>query len=405
MKISVLNIGNELLKGSTTNTNLAYMGQELLKLGIPPIIQMSVNDDPKDMKEAISYLENRSDIIISTGGLGPTTDDITVKVFSEYFGLALYTDESVIRHIQNIIGHDKAVSVHNRKQAIIPEISTILENRNGTAPGLSFMSKEKLIFLLPGPPSELIPLFDEKVIPEIKNNFKENIFFESLYTVGIAESELQRIVSENIPINGNLNIAYRAEVGGCELSFSAPDKALVQASSDKMRTIIDKSILAYSCKNIADEIVKRLSEQNLTLSLAESCTGGMIASRITDVPGASKVFEGGITAYSYEIKIKTLNVKESTLANHGAVSYQCAKEMVEGCSQLFGTDIALSVTGIAGPDGGTPEKPVGTVFIAAKFKDKFIVKDYLIKGDRSRVRTRSCALALNILRDLLSSSY
>lgn len=401
MKISVLNIGNELLKGSTTNTNLLYMGQQLLKLGIPPILQMSVNDDPKDMKEAISYLENRSDIIISTGGLGPTTDDITVQVFAEYFGLNLYTDDSVIKHIQTIMGNSKELSIYNKKQAIVPVGSTILENRNGTAPGISFTAKNKLVFLLPGPPSELIPLFNEEVVPSIKNNLKETIFFESLYTVGIAESELQRIISENIPANENLYIAYRAEPGGCELTFSSKDRQIVIDSSAITRSLIGKSILDYGCKNIAEEIVKKLSSKNLTLSLAESCTGGMIASRIIDVAGASKVFEGAITAYSYEIKTKALNVKEITLAKYGAVSSQCAVEMVEGCANLFETDIALSVTGIAGPDGGTMEKPVGTVFIAVKFKDKIIVKDYLIKGDRSRVRIRSCAFALNMLRDLI----
>lgn len=404
MKISVLNIGNELLKGSTANTNLLYMGQELLKLGIPPILQMSVNDDQKDMKEAISYLENRSDIIISTGGLGPTTDDITVQVFAEYFGLNLYTDESVIKHIQTIMGNDKSLSVHNRKQAIVPEGSTILENRNGTAPGLSFTAKGKLVFLLPGPPFELIPLFNERAIPSIRRNLKEKVFFESLYTVGIAESELQRIVSENIPVHEKLCIAYRAEPGGCELTFSSTDKNLVTASSSKMHSLIGKSILSYGCKNIAEEIVKMLSEKKLTLSLAESCTGGIISSRITDIPGASKIFEGAITAYSYEIKTKALHVQEKTLANHGAVSSQCAIEMAKGCIKFFETDIALSVTGIAGPDGGTPEKPVGTVFIAVKFKDKIVVKDYLIKGDRSRVRIRSCAFALNMLREILSEN-
>lgn len=403
MKISVLNIGNELLKGSTTNTNLTFMGQELLKLGIPPIIQISVNDDPEDMNTAISYLESKSDVIISTGGLGPTTDDITVEVFAKYFGLSLYTDESVINHIQNIMSN-KALSVHNRKQAIIPIGSTILENRNGTAPGISFSSKGKLVFLLPGPPSELIPLFNEKVLPAIKSNLKKSVFFKSLYTVGIAESELQRIVSENIPVDKNLYVAYRAEPGGCELTFSSPEKELIQESSDKICAIIGKSILNYDCKDIAEEIVKILIDRNLTLSLAESCTGGMISSRITNIPGASKVFKGGITAYSNEAKMHLLSVNEETLVEYGAVSSQCASEMAEGCRKIFGTDFAVSITGIAGPDGGTVMKPVGTVFIAVKFKDKIIAKDYFIKGDRSRVRTRACSFALNILRDSLLNS-
>lgn len=402
MKISILNIGNELLKGSTTNTNLVHMGQELLKLGIPPLFQMTVNDDPKDMEEAISYLESRSDVIISTGGLGPTTDDITVQVFANHFGIKLYTNESVINHIQNIMGYDKVLSAHNRKQAIVPNDSTILENKNGTAPGLSFTAKNKLVFLLPGPPSELIPLFNERVLPIIQSRLKTTVFFESLYTVGIAESELQRIVSDNIPVNENLYIAYRAEPGGCELTFSSTNKKFVMESSTKINSLIGKSILAYGCKNIAEEIIMTLSKRNLTLSLAESCTGGIIASKITEISGASKVFKGAITAYANEIKTKALNVDESTLANHGAVSFKCAAEMVEGCANFFETDIALSVTGIAGPEGGTPEKPIGTVFIAAKFKDKVEVKSFSIKGDRNRVRMRSCAFALNMLRELLS---
>ncbi len=401
MKISVLNIGNELLKGSTANTNLVYMGHELLKLGMPPIIQMSVNDEPQEMRDAISYLENKSDVIISTGGLGPTTDDITVQVFAEHYGLKVYCDENVVMHIQNIIGYDKALSVHNRKQAIVPENSKILENRNGTAPGILFEAKEKTIFLLPGPPAELIPLFNENVLPAIKAKLKEPIFFKSLYTVGIAESELQRMVSEKIPINEKLYVAYRAEPGGCELTFSSARNELVQTAVTIMYSVIGKSILDYESKNIAEEIVKRLIELNLTLSSAESCTGGMLASRITDISGASKIFKGGIVAYSNEVKSSCLKVDEEILNSHGAVSSQCAVDMAEGCAKLFDTDIAISITGIAGPDGGTPTKPVGTVFIALKFKDKTIGKDYKIKGDRNRVRTRSCAFALNMLRDAI----
>ncbi|HBM15566.1 MAG TPA: competence/damage-inducible protein A [Lentisphaeria bacterium] len=401
MKISVLNIGNELLKGSTANTNLASIGQELLKLGVPPIIQMTVNDDPNDMKEAIAYLEKRSDVIISTGGLGPTTDDITVEIFADYFGLKLYTDEKVIEHIHNIMGKDKILSVHNKKQAIVPVGSTILENRNGTAPGISFEANGKLIFLLPGPPSELIPLFKENVLTSIRSRLKEKVYFESLYTVGIAESELQRIVSENIKENQKLYIAYRAEPGGCELTFSSPMEILVSEAITKIRSVLGLSILDYGCKNIAEEIIKLLAERKMTLSLAESCTGGMIASKIVDVPGSSKVFKGSVTAYLNEIKMHLLKVKENTLLKYGAVSEECAKEMAEGCANLFNTDIALSATGIAGPDGGTSSKPVGTVFISVTFHNRTLTKKFLIKGDRSRIRIRSTAFALNLLRNVL----
>ena len=314
MKIAVLNIGNELLKGTTANTNLVAIGQELVKLGIPPVLQITINDAKEDIQNAIKFIETQnSDVIISSGGLGPTADDITVETFANYFKLKLYINENVIEHIKNILGSNKELSSHNKKQAIVPEGATILTNRNGTAPGIRFVADNKIIFLLPGPPSELNLLFIEEVIPYINSLRRNKIFFESVYTTGIAESELQRIVTENIPESNDLYGAYRFEPGCCEISFSSPFQKLVSDSADKLKTILGDAILKKGCKNIIEDILLRLKEQKLSLGTAESCTGGMISSKITDISGTSAVFKGAVIAYSNELKEKLLNVKKNTL--------------------------------------------------------------------------------------------
>ena len=405
MKIAVLNIGNEILKGTTTNTNLVAIGQELVKLGIPPVLQITVNDTKQDIQEAIRFIENQNiDVIICSGGLGPTTDDITVGTFADYFKLKLYTSEKIVGHIKNIIGSNQEPSSYNKKQAVVPEESIILTNRNGTAPGIRFFANNKTIFLLPGPPSELNPMLIEKVIPHIKSSCKSKIFFESVYATGVAESELQRIVIENIPESNDLYVAYRYEPGCCEISFSSPFQKLASDSADKLKTILGAAVLKKGCKNIIEDIFHRLKEQKLSLGTAESCTGGMISSKITDIPGASAVFKGSVIAYSNEIKEKLLNVKKTTLEQNGAVSAECALEMAEGCCNNLNATASIAVTGIAGPDGGTNEKPVGLIVIAVKVKDKTVVHSYNTKGDRTRIRARTCSYAFNDLRNLLIKS-
>jgi len=403
MKIAVLNIGNELLNGTTNNTNLVAIGQELVKLGIPPILQIAINDTKEDIQNVLKFIENQNiDVIICSGGLGSTTDDITAETFADYFKLTLYTNENVIEHIKNIIGSNKTLSFYNKKQAIVPEGATILTNKNGTAPGIRFFASNKTIFLLPGPTSELKPMLIEKVIPHVNSLCKNKIFFESVYTAGIAESEIQRIVTENIPESNDLYVAYRTEPGCCEISFSSPFHKLVLNSANKLKAILGTAVLKDGCKNVVEDVLLRLKEQKLSLGTAESCTGGMISLKITDIPGASAVFKGSVIAYSNEIKERLLNVKKLTLEKYGTVSAECALEMAEGCCSTLDTTASIAVTGIAGPSGGIPEKPVGLVFIAVKIKDKTAVISYNIKGDRTRIRTiASIHYALNELRKLL----
>lgn len=401
MKIAVLNIGNELLKGTIANTNFVAIGKELARLGIPPVLQITINDTKQDIQDAIKFIEKQNiDVIICSGGLGPTTDDITVETFADHFNLKLYTNKKVIEHIKNIIGSKKELSVHNKKQAIVPKRATILTNKNGTAPGIRFFANNKTIFLLPGPPSELNPMLIE-VIPNINSLCKKKIFFESVYIVGISESELQRLVLENIPESKDLYVAYRVEPGCCEISFSSPSQKLTSDSANKLKTILGAATLKKGCRNIIEDIFLHLKKQKLFLGIAESCTGGMLSSKITDIPGSSSVFKGSIIAYSNEIKEKLLNVKRLTLEKHGAVSAECALEMLKGGCNALNATAGIAVTGIAGPGEGTSEKPIGIVFIAVKVKNKIIVNSYNIKGDRARIRARTCAYAFNDLRNLL----
>lgn len=407
MKIAILNIGNELLKGTTVNTNLVTIGRELVKLGIPPFLQVSVNDTKQDIQDAIKFIEGKDvDVIICSGGLGPTTDDITVETFADYFRLKLHVSEDVIQHIENIIGSGKPLSIHNQKQAIVPDGSKILTNRNGTAPGICFSANNNrlTVFLLPGPPSELNPMLIEEVIPHISSLRKNKTFLESVFIAGAAEAEIQRVIAQNFAESKELYIAYRAEPGCCEVSFSSSSQKQVLECALKLKSIFHTANLLEGCKNVAEDVLLRLKEKKLSLGIAESCTGGMLSSKITDIPGASAVFKGSIIAYSNEIKEKLLNVKAPTLKQYGAVSAECALEMVEECCKALNSEIGIAVTGIAGSEGGTREKPVGLVFIAVKAGNKAIVNSYNIKGDRPRVRTAACSYALSSLRNLLIES-
>jgi len=390
MKIAVISIGDELLKGTIENKNLAIIGKELKKMGIVPSLQMTIKDSKDDIIECLDYLNENFDIIISTGGLGPTDDDLTVKTFADYYGIKLYENRDVIKHIQNILNQkNKPISRYNLTQAIVPEGCTIIDNPNGTAPGVFFEYKNQKIFLLPGPPYEMQPMISNHIIPYIKSNYDYNkTYFNSAYAVNFPESEIQRTVTEKIKPPENISVAYRAYNGVCEITFSSNSKKFTDEYFVKFKKLMGNYLLAENYTNLVEETISLLKKHNLTLSTAESCTAGMIGSKITDISGVSSIYKGGIISYSNEIKEHILGVKNSTLEKHGAVSRECAEEMVKCICSKFSTDAGISVTGIAGPDGGTEEKPVGLVYIAVKLYDHIVIEKCNFIGNRNRVRQR-----------------
>ena len=409
MKISILSIGNELLKGTTINSNMCVIGQELFKLGVTPCFQATVNDSREEINKILNYIVPFSDVIIITGGLGPTADDLTIKTVADYFDLKLYQNQDVIDNISKRIRHSSIIdnskkveiSTQNLKQAFVPENSEVLINANGTAPGIFIKSNEKRIFLLPGPPTEMKPMLIKSVIPEISRLVKDKLHFEIITTIGVSESELQGLVNRVIGTVPGIDIAYRASCGACELTFYGYDQKLVLKQSQKIRDKLGSSILSKGFTNIVNEIAFHLAKRNFTIATAESCTGGMIAAKITDLARVSSLFKGSCVVYSNEAKQKLLGVKQETIDKFGAVSKECVEEMVNGVCQRMNVDTGIAVTGIAGPNGGTDKKPVGLVYIATKFQGKVNIKKYIFNGDRNGIRTSTVFRSLDMLRQLL----
>ena len=407
LAVSLISIGDELLKGKIMNTHPAYMGAELLKHGIIPELQLTVKDNVEEIKDALKYCQIKSNIIILTGGLGPTTDDITVQVISEFFNKKIIQSEQALHGLKEFLKSRNSTSITkvNLKQTFIPENSEILSNPNGTAPGIKLITGEYSIFLLPGPTHELKPMFEKNVLPYIIDQIKEKTIFESIYAVGIPESDFQKKISEILGIDyENYDIAFRANPGICELMISGKTKSAVTEAIKKIKKYYKASILLPGFTHPAEEISDIFIRSQWTLSTAESCTGGLIAGKVTDIPGVSSFYKGGYIVYSNELKESLLNVQTTTLAQYGAVSPETAKEMVVGLCKNLKTDAGIATTGIAGPDGGTPEKPVGLVYIGIKLFDSIIVKKYRMHGSREIIRQKTVITALDQLRILCKNS-
>jgi nicotinamide-nucleotide amidase len=403
LAISIITIGDELLKGKVLNSHLAYMGSELLREGTIPKLQLTVRDNIHDIQDALTYCHPISNVIIITGGLGPTTDDITVQAVATFFNLNIIQNAQALEELTEFLKfRGLNISQENLKQTYIPENSKIILNPNGTAPGIQLQYNDLTLFLLPGPPNELIPMFKTYVLPYIQTQINEKVYFKSIYAVGVPESDFQRKVSEILKNEyNNFDIAFRANPGICELMISSSNKPEVDIAIDKIKEHYQNSILSSEFTHPAEEIAYAFSKNKWSLATAESCTGGMIAAKITDIPGVSSFFKGGCVVYSNELKEKSLNVTHRTLEKYGAVSAEAAEEMVIGLCKKLKTNAGIATTGIAGPDGGTHEKPVGLVYIGVKLFDKISVKKYQMRGNREMIRQRTVITALDQLRKIM----
>jgi nicotinamide-nucleotide amidase len=402
MKISVLCIGDELLRGSTTNTNLAKIGQSLGAVALFPVMEMAVKDTGESIVDALDVLYARSDIIISTGGLGPTSDDVTKTIVAEYFSLKLNNNAKIAEKIKSFWSVRRLgkmpPSVLN--QALVPEGAQVLENRTGTAPGLIVKNAKsgKTIIMLPGPPHEMTPMLEEFVVPYLKSVSKDRLYTELIYVSGLPESSVEEKVAPLISSESGLSIAYCASPESIKVFLSGKNKGNVGDKMKLIRKELKEFLLSPGARSIAEDIYFLLKKRKYKLALAESCTGGMIAAAITDIPGSSEVFSGSAVVYSNAWKEKLLGVGKATLEKYGAVSSQCAGEMVDKVCAKYDADAGIAVTGIAGPAGGTELKPVGLVFIATRYGGKTIVRQYNFPGTRDMVRRRSVSSALNQLR-------
>ena len=405
MKAEIITVGTEILLGDILNTNCRYLSRELAAMGIEMYYQITVGDNEERLLKTLDESLNRSDIVICTGGLGPTEDDITKEVCAKYFGYELELHKpSLDAMIERFKHMNRVPTKNNEKQAYFPKEAYILKNDNGTAPGCIMEKEGKMIVVLPGPPREMESMFENYVKPYLSKLTDDVIESEVLRIIGVGESKVENDILDIIDSQTNPTIATYAKGYECTLRITAKAKSveeakeLIKPMSDEMKRRFGQSLYATGETSIEEVVSKMLVENNLKIAVAESCTGGMVSASLINYPGISSVFMEGCVTYSNEAKMKSLGVKKETLDVYGAVSDKCAKEMACGVAARYNTNIGIATTGIAGPDGGTDEKPVGLVYFGIYINGKVISKKYVFNGDRQGVRERATRTILNDLR-------
>ena len=407
MKAEIISIGDELLIGQVVNTNASWMATELTLVGVDVVHVAAISDKKEAILDALNQASQRADIILMTGGLGPTKDDITKKVLAEYFNSKMIFHEPTFEQVKAIFkARHFEVSEVNRQQALIPEKCTPLFNRNGTAPGMWFEQNGKVFISMPGVPFETKVLMNEQVLPKLKANFSlETIVYKTVMTTGLGESFLaERIKDWENSLPQHIKLAYLPQPGIVRLRLTSKGKnehALrkeIDGMVTKLHAYINDLIFGFDDITLEKVVGSLLKEKRKTLSTAESCTGGYIAHLITSVAGSSNYFTGSVVSYSNEAKINILGVSKEDIETHGAVSREVVEAMASGSQQKFDTDYAVATSGIAGPSGGTDEKQVGTTWIALATRDGVQSKLFQFGEHRGRNIRRAALAALNMLR-------
>jgi nicotinamide-nucleotide amidase len=410
MLAEIITIGDEILIGQIVDTNSAWIAQQLNNIGIRVKQISSVSDDSNHILTALAEAQGRADIILVTGGLGPTKDDITKKTIAEYFNVKLVENKEALDNVIQIFSrYNRPLLEVNRLQAQIPENCEVILNKNGTAPGMWFNVGGKIYISMPGVPHEMMYMMEEEVLPKLKSSLKlPAIIHKTILTVGEGESFLaERIADIEDSLPAHIKLAYLPKLGQVRLRLSGYGENETALSAEineytaKIMERVANVVIADDDVALEKSILDYMAAKGLTLSVAESCTGGYISHLFTQHAGASMVFAGGAVTYSYELKEDILGVKHDTLSKYGAVSEETVTEMVDGALRNFKTDYAIAVTGIAGPDGGTPEKPVGTVWIAVTSANKKFVKKFTFGKKRQQNIERSAIAAMGMLNNLL----
>ncbi|MBQ9989945.1 MAG: competence/damage-inducible protein A [Lachnospiraceae bacterium] len=409
MIVELISVGTELLLGNIVNTNAAFLAEQCAALGLSCFYQTVVGDNAERLCETIEKALERSDVLILSGGLGPTQDDITRDMVAKVLGKDLVLDEHSKERIRLFFaGRGQSIPDNNWRQAYKPDGAVVIDNENGTAPGLILSEKGKHIFLLPGPPNELKPMFTEQMMPYLQKLEEAVIFSVTVKLCGIGESQAETDILDLLEGQTNPTMAPYAKTGEVHLRVTAKAvtegeaRRLVQPMVEELKNRFGHKVYTTQEEVTLEQAVAELvRERGWKLATAESCTGGMLAARLTRVPGVSAVFETGLVTYANETKSALLGVKEDTLSAFGAVSPETAREMAEGLAERGGAEVALSITGIAGPDGGSADKPVGLVYIGCRVKDKTVVKECRFGGSREKIRESSVAAALTLARSCI----
>jgi nicotinamide-nucleotide amidase len=410
----VVTVGDELLLGRTVDGNAAWLGRELSDLGIPVLRRATVGDEDGAIQRAVSDALASAELVVVTGGLGPTRDDRTREAVAALFGAALHVDPDLMRALEarfRARGYDRLPAT-NVTQAQVPEGAVVLANPQGTAPGLALAREGRWVVLLPGVPREMKAIFAGDLRRLIETHFGARlrpVHHRTIHTTGIPESALAERIEQLLPADrGPVSLAYLPDVTGVDLRFTALDVPTRQEAErwfDDIERAVEPAVAAYRYRadsgDLVESLAKLLRDSGRKLAVAESCTGGLIAKRLTDRAGSSAYFVGGVVAYADEAKVEALGVRRETLAAHGAVSEAVAREMAEGVALRFRAETSVAVTGIAGPDGGTAEKPVGTVWYASRIGEASEARREVFGGDRAQVRERSAQAALALLHRML----
>lgn len=402
MKISILNIGDELLIGQVVNTNASKMSQMLTQAGMAVGSVFTIGDNAEDIRNYLQHCLDVSDAVLITGGLGPTKDDITKKTLCDFFHSELYENEEALENVRRIVAsHGRELTEINRLQAWVPRCCTMINNVLGTAPCMWFETDDKpskVVVSLPGVPFEMLNLMGTEIVPRLKKHFEVGaIVNKNILLQGIGESFLSDLIeSWELALPENIRLAYLPQPGLMKLRLTARgnDSAKLQSQIDEavaeLYPLAGQYIVGEDLESLPELVARTMVAAGRTLATAESCTGGAIASKLTALAGASEYFRGGVVAYNNEVKECALGVNHETLVRHGAVSEETVKEMVKGVRERLGADYAVATTGVAGPGGGTPEKPVGTVWIAVASKDSVYTELLHLTGRREQIVERTC---------------
>ena len=405
MIAEILSVGTELLLGQIVNTDAQFLSKRLSALGITVYHHDTVGDNPGRAKEAIRQALSRADLVITTGGLGPTEDDLTKEMVAETFGLEMVLHQESLDKISSYFSSmNRQMTDNNKKQAYFPAGARIMPNRKGTAPGCIVGQDGKYVAVLPGPPFELIDMYEQQLEPFLLSLSNKVIASKYLRTVGIGESSLETQLKDLFHWD-TPTLALYCSPGEVQARITVmcdrnedPEQLLLPMENE-IRARLGNQVYGEGLDNsMAQTVVELLNAAGKTVTTAESCTGGMLISQLIDISGASDVVGEAHVTYSNEVKERLLGVSHDTLSEYGAVSEECAREMAEGVRRISGADYGLSTTGIAGPGGGTPEKPVGTVFVGLASNDGTEVIKLSLRGDRTRIRSMTCLQALNLLR-------
>lgn len=410
MVTEILCIGTEILIGDIVNTNASYLSKRLSECGFDVLYHSVCGDNPKRLNSCLEIAFSRSDLVVTTGGLGPTYDDLSLKICADYFGFELYKDKAIQEILEDYFARTgRVMTDNNYKQALVPKDAKVFMNDWGTAPGICMEKDGKCLVMLPGPPREMKPMFESAALPYIMKYSQRVLVSSNINILGIGESAVESMLSDIMKNSINPSVAPYVNDGEVRVRISCSAKSQNEANEkilplvQKIKDALGDYVYDIDSPSIQSSLVKILGQKNLKIATAESCTGGLLSQLITDVPGASEVFGFGFCTYANEAKMQLLGVSDNTLKEFGAVSENTACEMARGVKKVSGADIAISITGIAGPDGGTNEKPVGLVYLGVALKDKVYAKKLLLarhnSPSRSYIRTLAVKNALKVAID------